>query len=602
MAIGCCLALILMRPGSSSAFQFPDEPFPTVVAINDTFNVDENSSGVSLSVLDNDLVRPDIVVTIVSVMQPSAGGTVAIAAGGQRLIYSPATNFTGVEVFQYTIAGAEQASSATVTVQVFPNTDGALTARDDVFMLDEDSAPTELHVLTNDSSTPGSLVRILSVGLPSAGGNVMIAPDGLSVIYWPAANFFGEESFQYTIGSEEGLTSSATVIIQVVPIIDNSIAQDDEYTVDADSVSNQLNVIDNDLELRADSLHLVSVTQPDRGGSVTIAADGRQLLYTPAMSFTGTETFDYQICDDLGDCDTAKVTVTVRPSSNFNYVDSNNNRQFDIGIDVPLIQGELEDGSFSTTKLEGGYTQIVAGAGLVINNPLSAKRHLDVRAEGNIDVRAMLAAGHGIHLHGNSIDVHAPITAGRDLELHARSDLGLIGMSLTSGRDLRLTAGGSISAYGTSLVSHDRDVVADAQADLLFNGAHINADGNIDLHADGLLIAANAVFESGLDVAIRTKSSYFEPPADYVPMPTVQVEMTLDQTKIVAAREVELKADQGSVSLYGIDADCGAKMKVTAKETIFAAMAHAVARKEISFHAHSIVGKPQLTSPKIKLK
>ncbi len=96
------------------------------------------------------------------------------------------------------------------------------------------------------------------------------------------------------------------------PVFDNEppVANDDTFTVETDSVDNELDVLANDTDPDGDELTIVDVTSPSNG-QVQIAGD--MLLYTPASGFTGTDTFSYTIDDGFGGQDSATVTVNVVP-------------------------------------------------------------------------------------------------------------------------------------------------------------------------------------------------------------------------------------------------------------------------------------------------
>jgi hypothetical protein len=38
-----------------------------------------------------------------------------------------------------------------------------------------------------------------------------------------------------------------------------------------------------------------------------------RIMYWPTRAWTGTDHFVYQVCDNVGSCDTATVTVVVQP-------------------------------------------------------------------------------------------------------------------------------------------------------------------------------------------------------------------------------------------------------------------------------------------------
>jgi hypothetical protein len=95
------------------------------------------------------------------------------------------------------------------------------------------------------------------------------------------------------------------------------VAQNDGYSVDQDSVGNILDIGANDAGFDTPSTATISVA-PNRGGSATIQnSPGNPtaitVSYTPAVGFSGTETFQYTMTDGDGS-DTAVVTILVLTS------------------------------------------------------------------------------------------------------------------------------------------------------------------------------------------------------------------------------------------------------------------------------------------------
>ena len=70
-----------------------------------------------------------------------------------------------------------------------------------------------------------------------------------------------------------------------------------------------------DNEIPLDSIQIVAVSTPNKGGTVQIINSGQSLLYTPKTGEQGffDETFTYTIRDSGGLESTATVTVTVEP-------------------------------------------------------------------------------------------------------------------------------------------------------------------------------------------------------------------------------------------------------------------------------------------------
>ncbi len=185
----------------------------------------------------------------------------------------------------------------------------------DTFNVDEDSQNQSLNPLANDEIEAGSgdVLTIDSVGTPSNGGTVTISTDGKTLIYTPAANFFGTETFTYTAENQDGAKSTATITVQVAPKNDPPTANDDTFNVPEDSTNFALDVLSNDSSTPdgPETLKVTAVTQPTSGGTVAVGPSGNSVTITPANNFIGTLTFTYTMSDGNGGTDTATVTVTV---------------------------------------------------------------------------------------------------------------------------------------------------------------------------------------------------------------------------------------------------------------------------------------------------
>lgn len=242
-------------------------------------------------------------------------------AGGPR--YTPAANATAAQTLTiqvndggHTGSGGPRTATATILLSITPANDPP-TARDDVFIgIAEDSTAHVLDVLANDTILPdiGEVLTITAVSAPDHGGNVTIG--GVStLLYFPAPNFVGTETFTYTINDgTPGSDASATVSVTVDAVNnDPPTARDDLFTnIAEDSLGNVLDVLANDTTLPdiGEPLVLIDVGVPDQGGAAGIV--GGELHYTPAPDFFGTETFTYSINDGTPGSDaTATVTVQV---------------------------------------------------------------------------------------------------------------------------------------------------------------------------------------------------------------------------------------------------------------------------------------------------
>ena len=169
----------------------------------------------------------------------------------------------------------------------------------------EDSGANTIGVLANDTDANGDTLTITAV---TQGAHGSVVNNGTSVSYTPNPNFFGSDSFTYTIDDGHGATDTATVNVTVLNVEDPPTAVDDSATIAEDSGANTINVLANDSDVDGDALAVTAVTQGAHG---SVANNGTSVSYTPAHDFFGSDSFTYTIGDGNGGTDTATVHVTV---------------------------------------------------------------------------------------------------------------------------------------------------------------------------------------------------------------------------------------------------------------------------------------------------
>ncbi len=188
-------------------------------------------------------------------------------------------------------------------------------AVDDNFTVSRNSTQQTLDVLANDFKLPGEAVRVVATSSSSAGGTIQIASNGQSILYSPPAQFVGQDVFTYTYENAGGERDIATVVVDVRLVFADPLAIDDSFNAATNAVAIPLNVLANDIEGPGGALSILSATQPDKGGQITIGPGGKSLLYTPPRGFGGTEFFTYLAGDASGEQSSARVTVHTLPGA-----------------------------------------------------------------------------------------------------------------------------------------------------------------------------------------------------------------------------------------------------------------------------------------------
>ena len=188
-------------------------------------------------------------------------------------------------------------------VSITSSTNSPPNAVNDTATVNEDNA-IAVPVLANDSDPDGDALTIQSYG---QGSNGSVTESGGVLTYTPAANFYGSDSFSYTINDGNGNTDSATVLVTINGVNDNPVANTDSATTDEDVAVN-VDVVANDTDIDGDSLFISTVSQPANGSAVD-NGDGT-VTYTPNSGFFGTDSFTYTVSDgSLSDTATVNITV-----------------------------------------------------------------------------------------------------------------------------------------------------------------------------------------------------------------------------------------------------------------------------------------------------
>ncbi|EED96418.1 predicted protein [Thalassiosira pseudonana CCMP1335] len=91
----------------------------------------------------------------------------------------------------------------------------------------------------------------------------------------------------------------------------NPTANDDAATMNAGDDA-FISVLDNDTPGNPnDSLFVKAITSGASNGICAISLSIDEVVYTPNNGFTGSDSCEYEACDSIPLCDTAKVTITV---------------------------------------------------------------------------------------------------------------------------------------------------------------------------------------------------------------------------------------------------------------------------------------------------
>jgi subtilisin family serine protease len=284
-------------------------------AADDSATVTEDGS-VDVAVLAND-TDPDGGGLTVTSVGSAAHGTTTLNPDG-TVHYVPTANYNGPDSFGYSIQDSVGfTDSANVSVTVDPANDPP-TAADDSASTNEDVA-TAINVVGNDSDVDGdALTPIATGGEPL--GTVAINGNG-TIQYTPPQDYYGSDSFSYTVSDGHGGTASANVSVGIAAVNDTPTADPKSATT---NYGTAVTVTMTGADVETCDLTFQIVTPPAHGTlggisnqiCVTLLppySDRAGVKYTPSSGWSGVDTFTYRVRDGVLWSSPATVTVTTNP-------------------------------------------------------------------------------------------------------------------------------------------------------------------------------------------------------------------------------------------------------------------------------------------------
>jgi hypothetical protein len=227
-------------------------------------------------------------------------------------------------------SGASGNGSGTVNFTVAPNTTGAArvgtltvagrnvtitqdaapVANNDSATTDEDT-PVDINVLANDTEPDGDTLSVVSV-TQGSNGTVSINPNK-TVHYAPALNFFGSDSFTYTIDDGHGGQATATVNLTINAVNDapvftiNLLSQTVQYSDPITTVTVSVSDVDD----ATSDLTLSVLSAIPAGLTVTPTGTGSLTISGNPLVVAGIYPINLRVVDPHNATTNATVTITV---------------------------------------------------------------------------------------------------------------------------------------------------------------------------------------------------------------------------------------------------------------------------------------------------
>ena len=365
---------------------------------------------------------------------------------GQRVMFS-AVGIDGPAQRTVRVSVSDGQNPAVVQSVVVQITNAAPTAAPETYRLSEDGTLTvgaANGVLANDTDPGGDALTPIVLGGVQSGTLVLFTDGGFT--YTPDPDAFGTEEFAYQVRDDDGaLSAPVSVTIEVAPVNDAPVANDDAYTGDEDqefTVAAAVGLLANDRDVDGDELSLAVLTLP-RSGTLLVRADG-SFVYTPAGNFNGTDSFTYRVRDRSGLSDSATVSLTVNPVNDTPHA---NNDSYSTPEDTPLV---------------------VAAPGVLHNDPDADGDVLAASVETPPAHGTLALAGDGSFTYTPHANYHGPDSfTYRAVDASTGSGVATVNIEVISVNDVPVAADDSAStdedlAVSGNVLGNDTDVESEA--------------------------------------------------------------------------------------------------------------------------------------------
>ncbi len=329
-------------------------------AINQVVITDEDVP-VTFALLVEDEDVDNLKVSITQPIDFEAGHVVVTNAN--NVTFTPSLNHNGVALFKYTVTDNEGLTSQEVGVTLIINpVNDAPNAGYIYDYIDEDSDSNSIDLLSQAHDVDYDLLNVTDVGEASH-GTVTWDNASRSVEYTPDTDYFGNDSFSFTISDGE-FTDTGSVSISVSNVNDPLIVVDGTLSADEDKKATlDLSTLVTDI----DNESLEYVLTSEHTGEVSIS--GSTLSYTSALNEFGSDEVSFNV-ESKDEVVSAKVAVTIHSVNDLpdivtgEVIYAEEDTQTAITYNLRNLVTDVEDDSDDNKDLT--LSSVVADNGVVI--------------------------------------------------------------------------------------------------------------------------------------------------------------------------------------------------------------------------------------------
>ncbi|HXU46389.1 MAG TPA: Ig-like domain-containing protein [Thermoanaerobaculia bacterium] len=216
------------------------------------------------------------------------------------LVYTPDPDSTGSDSFTFVASYGRATVEGTVSIDVTPVNDPP-SADFQSIATDEDTPISITLTGTDVDSTE------LSFALASAPAHGTLSGTAPDLVYTPASNFNGADSFTFTASDGQETSAPETIAITVAPVNDPPTANSGSAATSEDT---PVSIVLTGSDVDGPSLSFAIVSAPAHG---TLSGTAPNLVYTPVSNFNGADSFTFTASDGQATSAPATVSIAVAP-------------------------------------------------------------------------------------------------------------------------------------------------------------------------------------------------------------------------------------------------------------------------------------------------
>lgn len=308
-----------------------------------------------------------------SIVNPPLNGT--LSANDSGWVYSPSTDFNGIDSFDYTVSDGELTSEqATITINVSPVNDKPEAVNDEILLEQVESGIYTLDVLANDIDPDiATNEDVLTLQRVSSNlGTAQVVDNQLQVSL--GASFIGTVNLTYSIRDAASKNDTARVSLTVNGVEDINapvITLPDNIVIDAAGL----------------------ITRVNPGTATAVDAEGNQLpvsLVDDDLDFApGVHTLYWQAEDSYGTVSTAEQQITILPIISLSSVEtiaegSTVNVQFLLNGDAPFYPYSVNYNLSGTAEGDGVDYTVGSGTAVFAEGQV-AQVSFEVHVDGEVE-------------------------------------------------------------------------------------------------------------------------------------------------------------------------------------------------------------------------